>query len=165
MLLAFANNVNPEFYNLILTFWVYTALLIGGMGRVLGPVAGAVVFWFLFQWFEGFMRSSIEEGWYGSLLQDTDAGPFRFMLFGLILMLLVVFRPQGFFGDKEEALLDGSWKLCLLRCLKLLPLMPCLPMPCSQWNPDRVRRSQTRFSPPTGWCVPSARSRLWTLRA
>ena len=108
VLLAFANNVNPEFYNLILTFWVYTALLIGGMGRVLGPVAGAVVFWFLFQWFEGFMRSSIEEGWYGSLLQDTDAGPFRFMLFGLILMLLVVFRPQGFFGDKEEALLDGS---------------------------------------------------------
>ena len=108
VLLAFANNVNPEFYNLILTFWVYTALLIGGMGRVLGPVAGAVVFWFLFQWFEGFMRSSIEEGWYGSLLQDTDAGPIRFMLFGLILMLLVVFRPQGFFGDKEEALLDGS---------------------------------------------------------
>ena len=108
VLLAFANNVNPEFYNLILTFWIYTALLIGGMGRVLGPVAGAVVFWFLFQWFEGFMRSSIEEGWYGSLLQDTDAGPFRFMLFGLILMLLVVFRPQGFFGDKEEALLDGS---------------------------------------------------------
>ena len=108
VLLAFANNVNPDFYNLILTFWVYTALLIGGLGRVLGPVAGAVVFWFLFQWFEGFMRSSIQEGWYGNFLQDTDTGPFRFMLLGLILMLLVVFRPQGFFGDKEEALLDGS---------------------------------------------------------
>lgn len=108
VLLAFANNVNPDFYNLILTFWVYTALLIGGIGRVLGPVAGAVVFWFLFQWFDGFMQSSIEEGWYGSFLQRTDAGPFRFMLLGLILVLLVVFRPQGFFGDKEEALLDGT---------------------------------------------------------
>lgn len=108
VLLAFANNVNPDFYNLILTFWVYTALLIGGIGRVLGPVAGAVVFWFLFQWFDGFMQSSIEEGWYGSFLQSTDAGPFRFMLLGLILVLLVVFRPQGFFGDKEEALLDGT---------------------------------------------------------
>lgn len=108
MLLAFANNVNPDFYNLILTFWVYTALLIGGIGRVLGPVAGAIVFWFLFQWFDGFMQSSIEEGWYGSFLQSTDAGPFRFMLLGLILVLLVVFRPQGFFGDKEEALLDGT---------------------------------------------------------
>ena len=108
ILLAFANNVNPDFYNLILTFWVYTALLIGGIGRVLGPVAGAVVFWFLFQWFDGFMQSSIAEGWYGSFLQSTDAGPFRFMLLGLILVLLVVFRPQGFFGDKEEALLDGT---------------------------------------------------------
>ena len=108
VLLAFANNVNPDFYNLILTFWVYTALLIGGIGRVLGPVAGAVVFWFLFQWFDGFMQSSIAEGWYGSFLQSTDAGPFRFMLLGLILVLLVVFRPQGFFGDKEEALLDGT---------------------------------------------------------
>ena len=108
VLLAFANNVNADFYNLILTFWVYTALLIGGLGRVLGPVVGAIAFWFLFQWFDGFMQSSIEEGWYGSLLQDTDAGPFRFMLLGLILILLVVFRPQGFFGDKEEALLDGT---------------------------------------------------------
>ena len=108
VLLAFANNVNPDFYSLILTFWVYTALLIGGIGRVLGPVVGAVVFWFLFQWFDGFMQSSIAEGWYGNLLQTTDAGPFRFMLLGLILVLLVVLRPQGFFGDKEEALFDAS---------------------------------------------------------
>lgn len=108
VLLAFANNVNPDFYNLILTFWVYTALLIGGLGRVLGPVVGAIAFWFLFQWFDGFMQSSIDEGWYGSFLEDSDAGPFRFMLLGLVFVLLVVFRPQGFFGDKEEALLDGS---------------------------------------------------------
>ena len=54
------------------------------------------------------MQSSIAEGWYGNLLQTTDAGPFRFMLLGLILVLLVVLRPQGFFGDKEEALFDAS---------------------------------------------------------
>ena len=108
VLLAFANNVNADFYNLILTFWVYTALLIGGLGRVLGPVAGAAVFWFLYQWFDGFMQSSIDEGWYGSLLQDTDAGRIRFVLLGLIFVLLVVFRPQGLFGNKEEALLDGT---------------------------------------------------------
>jgi neutral amino acid transport system permease protein len=31
----------------------------------------------------------------------------RFMLVGLGLVLLVVFRPQGIFGDKKEIALDA----------------------------------------------------------
>jgi branched-chain amino acid transport system permease protein len=31
----------------------------------------------------------------------------RFLLVGLILMLLVIFRPQGFFGNKKEMQFNG----------------------------------------------------------
>jgi branched-chain amino acid transport system permease protein len=31
----------------------------------------------------------------------------RFLLLGLILMLLVIFRPQGFFGNKKEMQFNG----------------------------------------------------------
>ncbi len=30
-----------------MTFFAYTVLLIGGAARVLGPVAGSIIFWFL----------------------------------------------------------------------------------------------------------------------
>jgi neutral amino acid transport system permease protein len=35
-----------------------------------------------------------------------DVGAIRLILVGLGLMLLVIFRPQGIFGDKREIALD-----------------------------------------------------------
>ncbi len=34
-------------------------------------------------------------------------GQFRLMLVGLGLMLLMIFRPQGIFGNRKEMALDG----------------------------------------------------------
>jgi neutral amino acid transport system permease protein len=39
---------------------------------------------------------------FGSLLEPTDVGPLRFALVGLALMLLMIFRPQGIFGDRDD---------------------------------------------------------------
>ncbi len=38
---------------------------------------------------------------------SSEVGIFRFMLVGLGLMLLMVFRPQGLFGNRKEMALDG----------------------------------------------------------
>jgi neutral amino acid transport system permease protein len=32
----------------------------------------------------------------------TQVGQIRFMMVGLLLMLLVIFKPQGFLGNKKE---------------------------------------------------------------
>ena len=39
--------INPSFFATDTTFFAYTVLLVGGAARVLGPVAGTVIFWFL----------------------------------------------------------------------------------------------------------------------
>ena len=39
--------INPSLFATDTTFFAYTVLLIGGAARVLGPVAGAMIFWFL----------------------------------------------------------------------------------------------------------------------
>ena len=39
--------VGPSFFATDVTFFAYTVLLIGGAARVLGPVVGAIIFWFL----------------------------------------------------------------------------------------------------------------------
>jgi len=40
------------------------------------------------------------------VLSGVQVGQVRFMLVGLGLVLLMVFRPQGIFGDKNELVLD-----------------------------------------------------------
>jgi branched-chain amino acid transport system permease protein len=39
-------------------------------------------------------------------MDANQAGNVRFMLVGLGLMLLLIFRPQGLFGDKREIALQ-----------------------------------------------------------
>jgi branched-chain amino acid transport system permease protein len=40
-------------------------------------------------------------------MTGIQVGEVRFMLVGLGLVLLMVFRPQGVFGDRKEIALDG----------------------------------------------------------
>jgi ABC-type branched-subunit amino acid transport system permease subunit len=35
-------------------------------------------------------------------LTTTQTGPIRFIIVGVALMLLVIFRPQGIFGKKKD---------------------------------------------------------------
>jgi branched-chain amino acid transport system permease protein len=65
------------------------------------------VFWFLFEFLDGVMTAAVVNGWFGGLLESTDIGPLRFALFGIGLMWLMAFRPQGMFGSREEMMIDG----------------------------------------------------------
>ena len=42
----------------------------------------------------------------GRILDANQAGNVRFVLVGLGLMLLLIFRPQGIFGDRREIALQ-----------------------------------------------------------
>ena len=38
-------------------------------------------------------------------ISETQVAALRFILLGLLLILLMAFRPQGFFGKREEMVL------------------------------------------------------------
>lgn len=107
MLLAIDTQaVNPDTYLVILTFFVYTALILGGTGSMVGPIVGAMLFWFVLEFADGFLRGAIAAGWIpGGILSTQDVAAIRFSLVGLGLMLLMVFRPQGMFGKRREMVL------------------------------------------------------------
>ena len=60
----------------------------------------------MFELLDGFMTGAVTQGWFGDLLDSTDIGPIRFALFGIGLMWLMISRPQGIFGKREEMLID-----------------------------------------------------------
>ena len=108
MLSIETQNVHPDFYIPVFTVYLFSVVLLGGPGTIWGPLVGSVVFWLLFEWLDGFMVAAIAEGWFGNLLTDVDAGPLRTVLLGAGLVLLVVFRPQGLLGNREEVMLDDA---------------------------------------------------------
>ena len=101
-----ASYTNPDYWRSAFTFFAYTVLILGGVGSVLGPVVGAMAFWFVYQGLDTLLRQAIEEGAFGDALTSTDVGPIRIAVVGISLMALMIYRPQGLFGNRQEALID-----------------------------------------------------------
>jgi len=104
-------SVQPDNYSRDVTFYVLTALVLGGIAKVSGSVIGSMLFWFLFVLLDNVMRQIIADGPLRvggvTIIQSTQVGPVAYMLVGLGLMLLMVLRPQGIFGNKKEMALDA----------------------------------------------------------
>jgi len=92
--------VVPGSYSTSLTFFLWTILLLGGAATVFGPTLGAIIFWLVFAFLGNLLPDLAKAGWLP--MSDTQAGTLRFVLVGVALMLLVIFRPQGILGDKRE---------------------------------------------------------------
>jgi branched-chain amino acid transport system permease protein len=103
------SSANPDQYQSANTFLAYAALILGGTARVLGPVIGAMIFWFLLAFTEsGLVELTGADGLIPpEILSSTDVAQIRFVLVGVGLMLLLIFRPQGIFGDRREVMLDA----------------------------------------------------------
>lgn len=95
------SSVQPANYGTELTFFLWTCLLLGGMATVLGPVIGAMIFWVVLSLTQGLLFGAIEAG-YITFISTTQAGQLRFIMVGIALMLLMIFRPQGVLGNKKE---------------------------------------------------------------
>ena len=100
--------VSPDFFGTDTTFFAYAILILGGAARVFGPVLGTIIFWAIIQGTDVFLRSAIDIGVpVISLMSGTQVAIIRFMLVGLLIMLLMIFRPQGILGDRKELALDA----------------------------------------------------------
>ena len=93
--------VQPGNYVTGLTFFIWTIMLLGGAATVFGPIVGSMIFWVLLSLTEGVLQGLVNMGVI-TFLSTDQIGPVRFILIGLGLMALVVFRPQGIFGNKKE---------------------------------------------------------------
>ena len=92
------SSVQPDSMGRSMTFFIWTALLLGGAATVFGPVLGAILFFvtrLLVRTLAGdFIPSNIMNG--------QQAEQFSYILVGIALMLLIIFRPQGILGKKKE---------------------------------------------------------------
>ncbi|WP_293699715.1 branched-chain amino acid ABC transporter permease [uncultured Agrococcus sp.] len=93
--------LQPDFFAAPTTFYLWTALLLGGAATVFGPVIGAILFWATLNGVRAVIRLLHDVGVFGDITA-TQAAQLAFVFVGFALILLVVFRPQGIFGNKKE---------------------------------------------------------------
>jgi neutral amino acid transport system permease protein len=100
-------SASPNDYSTAFTFFAWTVMILGGVGKVKGPIVGGLIYWFILGFVENVLAQATREGllphW---LVSENNFGLWRFMITGLGLTLLVIFRPQGVFGDKREQAFD-----------------------------------------------------------
>jgi branched-chain amino acid transport system permease protein len=93
------NEVGQLSFRPTTTFYLYVVLILGGAGRIWGPVVGSMLFWAIAQFIDGVLSQ-------GDLVATQDVGDVRNVLIGAVLVVLVIWRPQGIFGDKREIALE-----------------------------------------------------------
>jgi neutral amino acid transport system permease protein len=109
LLLAIGNStVQPDYFVPVQTFFLWAALILGGVGRIWSPIVGSMIFWGLLTLTDSVMRGLQSTGIIPRAIMDApQVGQVRFMLVGLGLAVLMVYRPQGIFGSRQEMMLDA----------------------------------------------------------
>ena len=87
----YLNYISPSSFMLMESFLILSLVVLGGMGNIVGPVLGAVIWIGLQEWLRDF-----------PFVQTHPE--VRGIALGLILVLLMVFRPQGLLGSVRVAL-------------------------------------------------------------
>jgi neutral amino acid transport system permease protein len=101
VVLVLPSAVSPSEYVTSLTFFLYTILLLGGAATIFGPIVGSVIFWVMSAFISNVLPQLQNIGALG-FLTDAQVPAVRYIIVGLALMLIVIFRPQGIFGNKKE---------------------------------------------------------------
>ncbi len=87
--------INPDSFTTLVTFQAWTIVVVGGAGSNAGTLLGAIIFWS----YTTLTRFTLEDI---VPLDAAQLGAFRIMTIGLILMILMVLRPQGVLGNQDE---------------------------------------------------------------
>ncbi|MBD1219418.1 MAG: branched-chain amino acid ABC transporter permease [Aphanizomenon flos-aquae Clear-A1] len=87
--------IYPDNFQPQLTFDAWIMVILGGSGNNLGTILGAVMFFAYDALTREFLPKIVP-------LDVERIGAFRIMFIGLLLMVLMIWQPQGILGKKEE---------------------------------------------------------------
>ena len=88
-------TIYPDNFQPQITFDAWTMVILGGASNNVGTLLGAVIYFA----YDAITREVLPRI---VPLDTARLGAFRIMVIGLILILLMVWRPQGILGKKEE---------------------------------------------------------------
>jgi branched-chain amino acid transport system permease protein len=97
---SFLNTVNADQFQFYFSILVLAMIILGGLGSIWGVVLGAVVLSFINTWF----IPDVINSWPGKVGLDFDATQITFAIYGFLLVMMMILRPQGLLPDRRHKL-------------------------------------------------------------
>ena len=86
--------ISPEQFVPLITFYIWIAIILGGVGRLAGVVAGTALL-------VGFLEGSRFVRDFVGGISEVQMASVRIGVIGLALICVVLYRPQGLFGNRS----------------------------------------------------------------
>lgn len=94
--------IEPEIFTLLMSIMFLAMVVVGGLGSIMGSIAGAS----LLSWMDLQLRNILSIPYVGEWLEAlsksyfsiTGVSNIQFIVFGLIMILIILFEPLGIYG-------------------------------------------------------------------
>jgi branched-chain amino acid transport system permease protein len=97
-LASFLNTVNADQFQFYFSILVLGMVILGGMGSIWGVVVGAITLSFINNWFIPNVLNDIP----GKLGINFDATELTFGIYGFLLVIMMLLRPQGLLPERRR---------------------------------------------------------------
>jgi branched-chain amino acid transport system permease protein len=95
---SFLNTVNADQFQFYVSILVLGMIILGGLGSIWGVVLGAIVLSFINTWFIPNVLNDVPH----KLGIDFDATQITFGIYGFLLVMMMILRPQGLLPDRRH---------------------------------------------------------------
>ncbi|MDP2234656.1 MAG: ABC transporter ATP-binding protein, partial [Actinomycetota bacterium] len=96
----FQGFVSPESFTFLESVFVVCIVVLGGMGSLPGAIIGAILIQGIPELIRGFASSGIIEM---TAEQTSAVSSYRYLVFGLLMVIMMALRPQGIIPSKRRA--------------------------------------------------------------
>jgi branched-chain amino acid transport system permease protein len=95
---SFVNTVNADQFEFSFSIFILAMIILGGLGSIWGVVVGAIVLSFINTWLIPDVLNSIPS----KVGLDFDLTELGFGIFGFLLVIMMVLRPQGLIPERRH---------------------------------------------------------------
>jgi branched-chain amino acid transport system permease protein len=95
---SFLNTVNADQFQFYFSILVLAMIILGGLGSIWGVVLGAIVLSFINNWFIPDVLNDVPS----KLHINFDATQITFAIYGFLLVMMMILRPQGLLPDRRH---------------------------------------------------------------
>jgi len=97
---GFQQFVSPESFQLIDSIMILAMVVLGGMGHIPGVILGSLLLTLLPEFFR-YAATPVQQWIFGQVLIDPET--LRMLLFGLTLVVVMLYRPAGLWPEKRRS--------------------------------------------------------------
>ena len=95
---SFLNTVNADQFQFYVSILVLGMIILGGLGSIWGVVLGAITLSFINNWFIPDVLNDVPR----KLSIDFDATQITFGIYGFLLVIMMILRPQGLLPERRH---------------------------------------------------------------